>query len=196
MSLLTMIPLLLAGAANAEPDWPARWQQCRTEAAPLVRLACYDAIGAVPPPPEAALRSPAWLAIAAQEEGRVEGAPAFLLEQRESGDLLLTRPAQRGATLAIGCINDITQLRVRLDASWIGEGVVATLDGAPVSGNWFVRDSGMLLEFGRGLPAIDELKRWRAGRELTLQGEGGPLLRFDLFGLSGALKPLRQQCRW
>ncbi|WP_264372076.1 type VI secretion system-associated protein TagO [Aeromonas schubertii] len=100
----------------------------------------------------------------------------------------------RGATLSIACASSITRIRVRLDTPWQGE-VQGEVDGKPASASWFVRDGGYLLEFGRGLPAIDELKRWSAGRELILRGEGAQL-RVDLTGLGAALAPLRQQCRW
>ncbi|MGL6052164.1 MAG: type VI secretion system-associated protein TagO, partial [Aeromonas salmonicida] len=61
---------------------------------------------------------------------------------------------------------------------------------------WFIRDQGLLLEYGRGLPAIEELKRWIGHRELQVKADNGALLRVDLSGLKEALLPLRQQCRW
>ncbi|MNC72776.1 hypothetical protein D3C75_1238770 [compost metagenome] len=72
------------------------------------------------------------------------------------------------------------------------------LDGSPSNSaqGWFIRDKGMLLEYGRGLPAIEELKRWIGHRELQVKAANGTLLRVDLSGLKEALLPLRQQCRW
>ncbi len=72
------------------------------------------------------------------------------------------------------------------------------LDGEPSrqSQSWFVRDQGLLLEYGRGLPAIEELKRWLGARELQVEADNGAILRVDLSGLKEALQPVRQQCRW
>ncbi|MGY3966634.1 type VI secretion system-associated protein VasI [Aeromonas enteropelogenes] len=199
MSVIALLPLLLASGAAA-PDMKA-WQACRQEPSPLVRLACYDAIGSdqAPTNEKGAARSPAWQAIWAQEQARTPQTPPFLLVQDEGqGSVTLTRPALRGATLAIGCVDSITHVRLRLDTPWVGERVQIELDGQPsrASQSWFVRDQGLLLEYGRGLPAIEELKRWLGARELQVRADNGALLRIDLSGLKEALVPLRQQCRW
>lgn len=200
MSVLTLLPLLLASAAEPQFDL-AGWQQCRREASPLVRLACYDAIGSggEPATESGAAKSPAWQAIWDQEQSRTPDSPPFLLQRDPSrGSEILTRPALRGATLSIGCVDSITHIRLRLDSPWAGENVQVTLDGQPSSGaqSWFIRDQGLLLEYGRGLPAIEELKRWLGHRELQVRADNGALLRVDLSGLKTALAPLRQQCRW
>ncbi|PJG59928.1 type VI secretion system-associated protein VasI [Aeromonas cavernicola] len=201
MSILGILPLLLATGAAAPVLDGERWQACQREAAPLVRLACYDAIGNSNQPgsPGGAVKSAAWQAIWAQEQTRTPDSPAFLLQQDEgSGSATLTRPALRGATLAIGCVDSITHIRLRLDTPWQAEGVQLALDGQASNRaqNWFIRDQGLLLEYGRGLPAIEELKRWIGHRELQLGANQGAQLRIDLTGLQEALQPLRQQCRW
>ena len=192
--------LLLVLPAQAQ-EWPQRWQACRDEAAPLVRLACYDALGKTEQMASAAvgtqIRAASWQAIWQQEQGRQDASPLFLLARDEAQDeVRLTRPALRGATLAIGCAHNITYLRVRLDAPGVGDEVSMLLDGRPLSGSWFVRDRGWLLEFGRGLPAIATLQAWRQHGQLTLVGSQGARLLFDLSGLAQALQPVREQCRW
>ncbi|WP_323981310.1 type VI secretion system-associated protein VasI [Aeromonas media] len=201
MSILGLLPLLLATSAAGVPLDMARWQACRQEPSPLVRLACYDAIGngAASAAEGAAPKSAAWQAIWAQEQVRTpESAPFLLQSDAGSGSETLTRPALRGATLAIGCVDSITHIRLRLDSPWSGEKVQVELDGQPSAGSqsWFIRDQGLLLEYGRGLPAIEELKRWQGHRELQVRADNGALLRVDLSGLKEALAPLRQQCRW
>lgn len=201
MSIMGLLPLLLATGNAVPPLDMAAWQACRREPSPLIRLACYDALGneATPSGSKESTKSPAWLAIAEQELARVPDSSPFLLRQdEESGTAVLTRPALRGATLAIGCVNSITHIRLRLDAPWRGESVVVALDGQATrsSQSWFIRDQGWLLEYGRGLPAIEELKRWIGHRELQVQAANGALLRVDLSGLKEALIPVRQQCRW
>jgi type VI secretion system protein VasI len=201
MSVLGLLPLLLAaGSAAPQPDMSG-WQQCRREPSPLIRLACYDALGGAADsvPDGGVAKSAAWQGIWDQELARTPESPPFLLQSDPArGSETLTRPALRGATLAIGCVDSITHIRLRLDAPWVGEGVQLELDGSPSNSaqSWFIRDQGLLLEYGRGLPAIEELKRWLGHRELQVRADNGALLRVDLSGLKEALAPLRQQCRW
>ena len=198
---LSLIPLLLASVTQGDALAP-QLQHCRAEPSPLVRLACYDAIGAETAPlVEPVQQSLLWQEIWRQEQGRTAQDDPFLLgrEEGQAGEqtaLLLTRPALRGATLAIACRDNITSLRLRLDEPWVGNRVETRLDGALRQGNWFVREQGLLLEYGRGLPAIEELKAWAGHRQLTLTAPRGRVLQFDLGGLGQALTPLRQQCRW
>lgn len=209
MSILGLLPLLLATSGAVAPLDMASWQACRQEPSPLIRLACYDAIGnGLTQTNEGGLpKSAAWQAIWAQEQARTPDSPPFLLQRDEGRDSeTLTRPALRGATLAIGCVDSITHIRLRLDSPWAGEKVLVELDGQPSAGSqsWFIRDQGLLLEYGRGLPAIEELKRWLGHRELQVRADNGTqaraangvVLRVDLSGLKEALAPLRQQCRW
>lgn len=201
MSVIALLPLLLATSAAEAPLDMARWQACRQEPSPLVRLACYDAIGngAVSATEGDSPKSAAWQAIWAQEQARTPESAPFLLQSDEArGSETLTRPALRGATLSIGCVDSITHIRLRLDQPWSDEKVQVALDGQPSAGSqsWFIRDQGLLLEYGRGLPAIEELKRWLGHRELQVRADNGALLRVDLSGLKEALAPLRQQCRW
>lgn len=199
---MSVLGLLLLAAGSAAPQLDMHgWQQCRREPSPLVRLACYDALGngAVSAAEGGAPKSAAWQAIRDQEQGRTPDSPPFLLQSDEGrGSETLTRSALRGATLAIGCVDSITHIRLRLDAPWVGEQVQIALDGSPGNSaqGWFIRDKGMLLEYGRGLPAIEELKRWIGHRELQVKAANGVVLRVDLSGLKEALLPLRQQCRW
>jgi len=188
---------LLASSVMAQ-DWPQRWQACRDEAAPLVRLACYDALGqSASAAAPAQTRSAPWQAIWLQEQARRDDSPLFLpMRDEAQSEVRLTRPALRGATLAIGCAHDITYIRLRLDAPWPDGQILTQLDGRSLPANWFVRDRGWLLEFGRGLPAIEALQQWRHHRQLVLVGSQGMALRLDLSGLTQALQPVREQCRW
>ncbi|MFU1556397.1 type VI secretion system-associated protein VasI [Aeromonas sp. A04] len=209
MSILGLLPLLLATGSALPPQDMASLQACRREPSPLIRLACYDAIGngLTQTSEGGATKSAAWQAIWAQEQARTPDSPPFLLQRDEGRDSeTLTRPALRGATLSIGCVDSITHIRLRLDSPWAGEKVLVELDGQPSAGSqsWFIRDQGLLLEYGRGLPAIEELKRWIGHRELQVRADNGTqaraangvVLRVDLSGLKEALAPLRQQCRW
>ncbi|MCV9878091.1 type VI secretion system-associated protein VasI [Brenneria izbisi] len=184
---LTMVPLLLAATGSPDPAWQQLWEQCRNESAAEVRLACYDALS----------REAGRSGVISPTDGQTKTGGAFQLgREAGSGDLTLTRSLADGNTLVIGCASNITHLRLTLSQPWAGETVASQLDGVMAPDNWFVRNRGLLLEFSRGLPAIDALKRWIGHRELVLNGTDGQQLRIDLAGLGEALTPLRQQCRW
>lgn len=181
--LLSALPLLLATTGTPEPTWLTLWEQCRSETSSDVRLACYDALS--------------------RERERVEAMSsaeknnAFQLQREaSSGDLTLTRPLADGNQLVVSCTSNITHLRVTLVMPWEGETVSAQLDGIRSADSWFVRSHGQLLEYGRGLPAIDALKRWIGHQQVVLSDASGKPLRIDLSGLTEALTPLRQQCHW
>ncbi|GKX48609.1 type VI secretion system-associated protein VasI [Pectobacterium carotovorum] len=184
---LTMAPLLLATAATPDPAWQSLWEQCRNETASELRLACYDALG------REAERSGT---LSPQSDHAATGGTFQLGREADSGDMTLTRVLADGNTLVISCASNITHLRLTLSEPWAGESVTSQLDGVTVSDSWFIRNRGLLLESGRGLPAIDALKRWIGHRELVLNGADGHTLRIELAGLGEALAPLRQQCHW
>ncbi|AXW86794.1 type VI secretion protein [Lonsdalea britannica] len=195
MSILSLLPLLVSATTAPDPHWERLLQQCSQETVPQVRLACYDAIGRTSAPSSGASERPAadWHTLGANNAGR----DGFVLNRDEASDSqTLTRRAVEGGTLTISCSSAITHLRLQLDNAWPGEQIQARIDGEPTADNWFVRNRGMLLEFGRGLPAIEELKRWIGHRELLLSDDRGRTVQVDLSGLGDALKPLRQQCRW
>lgn len=201
MSLAPFFLLFSVVTLDGSPVDMTHLQTCRQEISPLVRLACYDALGneVTSSGDKVSAKSATWLAIQEQELARVPNSPPFLLRQDDgNGMAVLTRPVQGGATLAIGCVNSITHIRLRLDAPWTSETVEVALDGqaARSSESWFIRDQGWLLEYGRGLPAIEELKRWLGHRQLQVQVANGVMLQVDLSGLQEALVPLRQLCRW
>ena len=183
MGLLSILPLLVSTIGQDATVREDRFQLCQKEPEAQVRLACYDALARVHAP---------------DSEAMAEERNGFRLEKDSlnEGSMTLTRQAADGVDFSVACLNQITHVRVRLTLPWKGETVTAVTDGVPASGNWFVRDRGHLLEFGRGLVAIDELKRWAGLRELTLTSADGREVRIPLSGLGEAVKPLRQQCRW
>lgn len=183
MGLLSMLPLLASALTPDVQAQDSRFQLCQKEPEAQVRLACYDALARV--------RSPA-----SDQPNEERGGFRLETDALSDGSMTLTREASAGVNFSVACLNQITHVRVRLTQPWEGETVAAMTDGIPASGNWFVRDRGHLLEFGRGLVAIDELKRWAGVRELVLTGAEGREVRIPLAGLGDAVKPLRQQCRW
>ncbi|WP_264650241.1 type VI secretion system-associated protein VasI [Candidatus Symbiopectobacterium sp. NZEC151] len=183
LMLLTALPLLLATTGAPDSAWLTLWEQCRSETTSEVRLACYDALS--------------------REGGRAgamssaEKNDGFHLQREANGgDMTLTRSLADGNQLVVSCTSNITHLRLTLVTPWVGEAVNVQLDGIRSADSWFVRNHGQLLEYGRGLPAIDALKRWMGHQQLVLSDASGKPLRIDLTGLTEALTPLRQQCHW
>ena len=70
------------------------------------------------------------------------------------------------------------------------------LDDQPYPVHWFVRQQRQVLESGRGLPAIAQLKSWLGAEQVQFKLDPAPSLQFDLHGLSTAIAPLRQECHW
>ncbi|HAT1682911.1 TPA: type VI secretion system-associated protein TagO [Klebsiella oxytoca] len=183
MGLLSLLPLLIPVLTPAGAAEDMSFRQCQQEPDAQVRLACYDALARYQTSP------------ARQKEA--EDPDNAWQEETSSGDnMTLQRKVGTGTVFSVACLNQITRVRVRLTQPWEGDVVVAMVDGLPASGNWFVREGGHLLEFGRGLVAINELKRWSGQNELTLRGENGRELRIPLDGLSEAVIPLRHRCQW
>ncbi|MEH4989261.1 type VI secretion system-associated protein TagO [Enterobacter asburiae] len=178
MGMLTLLPLLASLAGH--PANTGGLERCQTEQDPTLRLACYDAL----------VRLRQDIKTPPHDSGyQLKTLPA-------SGDRVLIRTVAEVGVLTIACRSGITQLTIQPHVPWQGGTVNAGVDGIPASGNWFVRNRGQLLEFARGLPAIDELRRWFGHQTLTLSDTHGQNIRLPLDGLEAAIKPLRQQCRW
>lgn len=190
MELFSTLLLLASALQSPGENNMMNFRQCQKEPDAQVRLACYDALARYQSAPVVQNKK-------SERSVQKEVPDGGWLEKGTSdSNITLERIVGNGTVFSVSCFNQITHVRVRMLQPWEGEYVTATVDGAPTSGNWFVRDNGLLLEFGRGLVAIDELKRWAGLRELNLRGENGREIRIPLDGLSGAVQPLRLQCRW
>ena len=63
---------------------------------------------------------------------------------------------------------------------------------------WRVRDEGLVVSAGRGLPAIRTVLAMVREPDTRVQADVAELdgLLFDLTGYAEAIKPLRQACGW
>jgi type VI secretion system VasI family protein len=186
---------------------------CQLLLSPLVRLACYERWASHHwPQPEVGVSAyrllndavpPLTLATGPAASSDVSpDAPTFV-QTMTPGRITLSQHSH-GATLRISCQQQITHLNIQLETPW----PIATpspelwLDQIPQSARWFIRQQGQVLESGRGLPAIAQLKNWLTAQQLRItipqehQGQQGQEMRFTLRGLSEAIKPLRQECHW
>lgn len=183
MGMLTLLPLL--ASLTGKPVVPGGLEKCQSEQSPTLRLACYDALARFRHAPAQP---------SAQQQARDSGFQ--MTTNPAQGDRILIRTLPSVGIITVSCQSGITRLSVRPATPWLGDTVKADVDGEPASGNWFVREQGQLLEFARGLPAIDELRHWFGHQLLTLSNTQGQSLRLPLDGLESAIRPLRQQCRW
>ncbi|AIQ99823.1 hypothetical protein LG71_07915 [Pluralibacter gergoviae] len=180
MNFLSLLPLLTSAfSPTLNADEPP-FRQCQQESDAKVRLACYDALARYRKAEDGSRQ---------EHEYRLQTDPL-------DGDLTLVRQLDTATTFSVSCLNTITHLRINFTLPWEGQHVNTSVDGLPFEGDWFVRDRGKLLEFGRGLPAINALKRWSQSQEVILTSDSGRKVRIPLTGFGEALKPLRQQCRW
>lgn len=192
--LLSLLSVLLTPADATRWQYQLAW--CGAETDPQIRLACYDALERHSQD-TSVLPAPATDSTTAKPAVSTRTDSRFQLDTDPlSGDLTLTRAMQPQGRLTIACIRNITWLRIELAQPWQGNRVITRAGGRAVTSDWFIRDNGMTLEYGRGLPAIATLKSWLDQQWLELDDDNGQSLRVSLSGLSEAIKPLRQQCRW
>lgn len=135
----------------------------------------------------------------------------FLLSRSREDDngaaqMVISAPALGGGTprplLAISCLSGITRLqfitaqsiphnRIRMRLRMDDEPVA---DAAP----WQVLDVGNIVDAGRGLVAIDTLKRLPSGSRLQTESDYAPLdgLIFDASDLHELIGQQREACHW
>lgn len=203
------LPLLilawLAGSP-AQADEAARLdeaRQCAILDSRLERLHCYDALFRNAPAPADDVRPALWQAVLDQEARRDDD--AFGLLAGVSGDeVLLTAPALGSVpprpVLVISCQESITRFQLHLPEALDAPRAALRLGGArgDLAQTWRIRDGGHVVSGGRGLPAIDTLRRLLDSGTLTLTSDLAPLdgLRFELGDLREQIQPLRDACRW
>ncbi|MBH8580705.1 type VI secretion system-associated protein VasI [Bisbaumannia pacifica] len=201
--------LILAWLAGppAQADEAARLaeaRQCTTLDSRLERLHCYDALFQGTPAPSADDELPAlWQAVLDQEARRDDD--AFGLLAGVSGDeVLLTAPALGRVpprpVLVISCQEWITRFQLHLPEALDAPRVELRLRGdrGDLTQTWRIRGGGHVVSGGRGLPAIDTLRRLLDSETLSLTSEREALdgLRFELGDLREQIQPLRDACRW
>ncbi|HLV77859.1 MAG TPA: type VI secretion system-associated protein VasI [Marinobacter sp.] len=202
-----LLAVLLLASSSAWADARlADAEACTQEPNRLQRLACFDGVFGTP----AAVSGPAgqppqlnqserWRRAFAQA-GDEEVARAIYQDTGASAGHLVTVTAL-GVTpprpvLTLQCHNNITELALMLPGPLARERVDVTLGAS--RGQWRVRDDGLVVSAGRGLPAIRIARNLHGQTDLRLSADAPELdgLLFDLNGFSDAIRPLRQACGW
>lgn len=181
-------------------------QACTEEPNRLARLACFDDVFDTPLARyESGSTGPAihqperWRQAFAQAGQNDASGPIYRNTGSAAGHLVTV--AALGAqpprpVLTLQCHNNITELTVMLPKPISRERVDVALALAP--SQWRVRDEGLVVSAGRGLPAIRSALEIVHQPDVRIQAGAPELdgLLFDLTGYSDAIRPLRQACGW
>lgn len=177
---------------------------CADETSRLERLNCYDNLFKT-----AALSADKrelpdlWYAIERQERGRDEDDLGLVVGQA-GDDVLMSVPAL-GTTpprpiMVMACEKQITRFQLHMPEPVDNARVELQLNanGTTIQQQWRVRDSGHVINGGRGLPAIETLRQLLSANEVTIRSDVSSLnsLRFDITDLRQLIQPLREACRW
>lgn len=205
---------IIAGQAAATSG-----RDCTAVASAVERLACFDRAAGTPAtaqrarPASIAQALPAVFALVqANERQRQPEQRGFLLSSEvenaatDQRRVVISAPALGvvGAPryLAISCQSNISHLQLLLDppVQRHSVSVQLLLDQQPLqpARSWRVLEAGHLVDAGRGLPAVDLLKRLSHGSRLSLRSDEPRLdgLVFDAEGLASLILEERQACHW
>lgn len=210
------LTLIAPIAVHAGGDVADQLAACARIGSGVPRLDCFDNLasrstGVRPAPVGAGTVSNSLLAVAANERGRAADDMGFRMTQPagsvvDGSRVFISAPAKDATRpkplLVIACIDRITRLQlvVHPPLALSQAQLSLSLDGRPLATNqsWQVLEGGRVLDAGRGLPAIDVLRRVNAGGELRVQSDLPAIdgLRFDTTNLPDLLAVQRKACRW
>ncbi|WP_153101202.1 type VI secretion system-associated protein VasI [Paraburkholderia hayleyella] len=218
-----------AGATVTPGASGAVGHACTRIVSAMERLACFDAAAGTPPtlttpPPEptsagslddskATAKPPEIVALVRLNEvARAAGETGFRLSREEDTfpghwRVVISAPAMGGSAappiLAISCLSNISRLQL-LASHPVGPNqmnIRLLLDGRPISSPviWQVLEDGSVVDAGRGLVAIEQLRNL-LGVSGRLQVESDyPAfsgLVFDATNLHALMKQQREACHW
>ncbi|WP_434771395.1 type VI secretion system-associated protein VasI [Pseudomonas entomophila] len=185
-------------------------QECSRIVSNLERLACFDRSAGTP----ARLGSAQWSAseqdaptlrrVLIQEADRAPDDLTFRLGEAGEG-LMVSAPAIASgpphAYLAISCVQNISRLQL-VTARPIEAGRVSVrLQGesrATSATPWQVMENGQVIDAGRGLPGIEQIKQLIGARRIHVESDHPAVngLTFDAHGLDALIDKVRTACRW
>jgi type VI secretion system protein VasI len=216
LGLALSVLLFSAGPLCASGTVGSGLLGCARVASGGERLACYDRLAASEvaretASPEAGPVTDTVLAVAANERARASADARFRMAQTpssivEGSRVLMSAPAlgaeRPKPLMTVACVDRITRLQliVHPPVAPAQVQVALFLDGAPLgtAQQWQVLEGGRVIDAGRGLPAIDLLRRVKGGGELRVQSDFSAIdgLRFDATGLTELIAAQRKACRW
>lgn len=218
-----IVAVLVMSVAISGPMWAGPTKSdpalvnCASLSRPMERLACFDAQVRLAAPamkevrPAAPVRVHPFIhQLARFERTRVTGDSRFRMSIDEvrpgQRDVLISAPALNQpaprSLLTISCIDNISRLQlvVHPPLPQHQARVEISADGSAVAGaqTWQVLGDGVLVDAGRGLAAIEVIRRLEASGELHLSSDVAQIdgLRFDATGLPSMITEQRRACRW
>lgn len=208
------VSLLSLLVAEVVPASAAR--DCRYIGSSLERLACFDEAAGTPARtaplsrPPAELEAPSHSRVLANEARRGAHDLTFLANVAEPGasaieGLVISAPAIASVAphpyLAISCVQNISRLQLitarPVEARWVRVQLQGERSAtAPTA--WQVMENGQVLDAGRGLPAIEQIKQLLGAHRIRVLSDNAQLhgLTFDAQGLDPLISQARSACRW
>jgi type VI secretion system protein VasI len=148
--------------------------------------------------------SPTVRRVLTHEAGRHPDDLTFRLTPEDDG-LTISAPAIASAAshhyLVISCLQNISRLQL-VAAQPIDAGrVTVRLQGeqsTTVATPWQVTENGQVLDAGRGLPGIEQIKQLIGAHRIQVQSDNPSIdgLVFDAQGLDPLIDEARKTCRW
>ncbi|HTV87196.1 MAG TPA: type VI secretion system-associated protein VasI [Dyella sp.] len=194
---------------------------------PVERLACFDTLAGTPIPQpvktatastptvdgeQGTAASPAIVKLVQRNEAQRKAEDhRFLLSRTQDGTSVASQIVISAPTLgsdvlrpllAISCLSGITRLQfiTRQPIPHNRLHMRLLMDDKPVADAaiWQVLDAGNVVDAGRGLVAIDTLKRMPGGNRLQTESDYAPLdgLIFDATDLHDLIAQQREACHW
>lgn len=185
-------------------------QDCPRIVSNLERLACFDSFAGTPAhrvPVEWSAPeqdSPTLQRVLAYEAGRAPDDLTFRLSAEEHG-LMIAAPAIASMAphpyLVISCVQNISRLQLVTAQPIDARRVTVRLQGergATVPTPWQVTENGQVLDAGRGLPGIEQIKRLIGAHRIQVYSDNALVdgLVFDAQGLDPLIDEARKTCRW
>lgn len=185
-------------------------QDCQRIVSNIERLACFDQAAGTPgftPQRQWSaqeLEAPTVRRVLIHETGRAPEDLMFRLRSEEGG-LLISAPAIASVAphpyLIISCVQNISRLQLvtaqPVDASRV-QVQLRGERGATAPTPWQVMENGQVLDAGRGLPGIEQIKQLIGAHRIHVESDNPAVdgLVFDAQGLGPLIDEARKTCRW
>lgn len=205
--LSLLICLDSAAAANV--------RDCPRIVSNLERLACFDEAAGTP----AQVKSQTWSApeqeapsvvnVLGNEAERTADDLTFRIlaegEDRAQSRVIISAPAiastEPRTYLSISCIQNISRLQLITGQAFATRRVKVQLHGERSSTSttyWQVMENGRVLDAGRGLSAISQIKALIGANRIRVASDDSSVdgLTFDAVGLDPMIDKARKTCRW
>ena len=200
---LSLLFLLMPALTRASQD-------CSRIVSNIERLACFDQAAGTPgftPHRQWSaqeLEAPTVRRVLIHETGRAPEDLRFRLRSEEGG-LMISAPAIASVAphpyLIISCVQNISRLQLvtaqPVDASRVQVRLLGER-GATVPTPWQVMENGQVLDAGRGLPGIEQIKQLIGAHRIHVESDNPAVdgLVFDAQGLDPLIDEARKTCRW